>query len=97
MSFYLRRADGMPFSLILIDMQMPIMAGYSATRRLRSEGWTEPIVAVTAHAMDEDRQRCLEAGCTEYRAKPIDKSQLLELAARQLAVVQTPVATYEGG
>jgi len=75
-------ANGRPYDLLVTDMQMPEMDGYELARSLRQRGSTLPIIALTAHAMAEDRQKCIDAGCNDYASKPIHKTALLETCAK---------------
>jgi CheY-like chemotaxis protein/anti-sigma regulatory factor (Ser/Thr protein kinase) len=66
------------FDVVLMDLQMPEMDGYQALEHLKMAGYSKPIIALTAHAMHEERQRCLESGFAEHLSKPVDRQALLE-------------------
>jgi two-component system sensor histidine kinase/response regulator len=75
------KLSAMTFDVVLMDIQMPEVDGIAATQRIRAQGLDlkrVPIVAMTAHAMDSDRVRCLEAGMDGYISKPINSAQLMK-------------------
>jgi len=71
-----------PFDLVLMDMQMPVMDGYQAATALRAAGYRKPIVALTAHAGEEDARACCRAGCDGHLAKPIGCEAMIAACAR---------------
>ncbi len=75
------------FDVVLMDIQMPVLDGYGATRELRAQGFSKPIIALTAYAMEEEKQRCVRAGCDGHLSKPIETMVLLETIRRVMSSV----------
>jgi signal transduction histidine kinase/CheY-like chemotaxis protein len=86
-----QRDQGSAYDVILMDIQMPVMDGHEATRRLRRAGYSGAIIALTAEAMVHEQQRCLDAGCDGYIAKPIQRSEFFNTIqqCRQASVAHT--------
>jgi CheY-like chemotaxis protein len=81
-----------PFDAIVMDLQMPAIDGYAATRALRRHGYDRPIVALSAHAMVGEREKCLDCGCTDYASKPVEREHLVGLLAGLVQRVQPTLA-----
>ena len=94
----LAKVQQTPYDIVLMDMQMPMMDGVTATQEIRRLGGFDhlPIVAMTANAMQRDRDRCLEAGMNDFITKPIDPDQLWTALLRWVAPRDAPVVAEEG-
>ena len=77
------------FDLIFMDIQMPVLNGLEAAKKLREEGITTPVVALTAYAMPEDRDKCMAAGCDDYISKPIDHDELRRVLSKYIPAGET--------
>ena len=96
----LKKLDGMSYDLILMDMEMPEVDGFTATRKIRKKDEYKklPIIALTAHAMNEHRKKALEAGCTDYISKPVNREKLEKLLNRYIKMSEkkdTPEESQE--
>ncbi len=92
-----RILGGHALDVLLLDMQMPVMDGWEAARRLRNAGCTVPIIALTANALPGDRTACLEAGCDEYLSKPVRKDDLAAAIASVLDRCRTRTSRRRAG
>jgi PAS domain S-box-containing protein len=89
--------SGAAIDVVLLDMQMPLLDGYDTARKLRAAGFQGAIVALTASAMQGDRERCLEAGCDDYASKPLDVRRLVELVSGLAQPAPAPPSRQRAG
>ena len=96
----LEMAGETPYDLILMDIRLPDFDGYEATDRIRARadnGAEVPVIAITAYALEEDREKALEAGCDDYHAKPVHFSKLIEQIEALLGEAQVPAGEAQSG
>lgn len=79
-----RKALAHDYEIILMDIQMPLLDGYKATAQLREKGYARPIIALTAHALKQERINSINAGCDDHLTKPIDRRTLIDQVAKHL-------------
>lgn len=82
------QAAGNPFDLVLMDLEMPMVDGFEATRRIRGGGYQGPILALSAHSTDDNRLDCLKVGCDDCLCKPIDWNHLAGLIRKFVPGIQ---------
>ena len=80
-----RQQGAAAFAVVLMDVQMPVMDGFDATRAIHALAPDLPVIGQTAHALDEERERCFAAGMVDHLAKPIDPERLVEVVRRHVA------------
>lgn len=87
------RAIAGEFDLVIMDIQMPILDGYGATKELRAKGYSQPIIALTAYAMQEEKERCVSLGCDAHLSKPVN----VDLAIKTIKeVISKPLNRFVG-
>ncbi len=73
-----RKALAKEYDIVLMDIQMPIQDGYVTVQKLKAKNYSKPIIALTAHAMAEEKEKCIQVGCVDFLSKPINQTQLIE-------------------
>ena len=82
----LKNSDPVQFDIVIMDVQMPEMDGYEATRHIHSITPDLLVIGLTEHAMEEERERCLAAGMVAYLTKPVDINDLVDILLQQLPI-----------